>query len=137
MLWTGARQRPGAVVYCARAIVIVDGPLLSRLHRRAEALDDACLRAWGHPHDRAIRQELLSALEWDASLRPEHARPSIRDVFKQVQDHSVDLSSRIRSSADNPQGVASVISHGTQSLRRSLAMLVQVLEARHGAAIKN
>jgi hypothetical protein len=36
-----------------------------RFHGRAEALDDACLRAWGHPHDRAIRQELLSALEWD------------------------------------------------------------------------
>ena len=38
--------------------------MLSRLHRKAEALDSACLRALGHPHDHAVRQELLSALEW-------------------------------------------------------------------------
>ena len=124
-------------MYCARAIVIVDGPLLSRIHRRAEALDDACLRAWGHPHDRAIRQELLSALEWDASLRPEHARALIRDVFKQVHDHSVDLSNRIRSSADNPDSVAHAISQGTQSLRWNLATLVHVLKGRHAEATGN
>jgi hypothetical protein len=69
--------------------------LLSRLHRRAEALDEACLRAWGHPHDHAIQQELLNALELDGSLHPEHARPIIRDLFKQVHDHSIDLSNRI------------------------------------------
>jgi len=101
--------------------------LLSRLHRRAEALDEACLRAWGHPHDHAIRQELLSALELDGSLHPAHARPLIR----QVHDHSIDLSNRIRASADNPDGVAHLISHGIPSLRRSLAALVQVLAARH------
>jgi hypothetical protein len=76
------------------------GPLLSRLHRRAEALDEACLRAWGHPHDPAIQQELLNALELDGSLYPEHARPHL--IFQ-----------------------------GIQSLRRSLAALVQVLAARH------
>jgi hypothetical protein len=112
---------------------VVDwAPLLSRLHRRAEALDEACLRAWGHPHDHAVRQELLSALELDGSLHPEHARPLIRDLFKQVHDHSIDLSNRIRASADNPDGVAHLISHGIPSLRRSLAALVQVLAARHG-----
>jgi hypothetical protein len=78
------------------------GPSLSKLHRRAEALDEACLRAWGHPHDHAIQQELLNALELDDSLHPEHARPLIRDLFKQVHDHSIDLSNRIRSGADNP-----------------------------------
>ena len=105
--------------------------MLSRLHRRAEALDEACLRARGHPHDHAIRQELLSALEWDAWLHPEHARPSIRDLFKQVHDHSADLSNRIRSGADNPNGAGHPTSHGIQSLRHSLAALVQVLAARH------
>ena len=106
------------------------GRLLSRLHRKAEALDSACLRAWGHPHDPAIRQELLDALEWDSSLHPEHARSSIRNLFKQVHDHSVSLSNRIRSGADNPDSVAHVISHGAQSLRQNLAMLMQVLAAR-------
>lgn len=105
--------------------------MLSRLHRKAEALDAACLRAWGHPHDPAIRQELLDALEWDSSLHPEHARSSIRNLFKQVHDHSVSLSNRIRSGADNPDSVAPVISHGTQSLRHNLAMLMQVLATRH------
>jgi len=105
--------------------------LLSRLHRRAEALDEACLRAWGHPHDHAVRQELLSALELDGSLHPEHARPLIRDRFRQVHDHAIDLSKRLRASADNPDGVAHLISHGIPSLRRSLAALVQVLAARH------
>ena len=115
-----------------RSIMLsIGGPLLSRLHRRAEALDEACLRAWGHPHDHAVRQELLSALELDGSLHPEHARPLIRHLFRQVHDHSIDLSNRIRASADNPDGVAHLISHGIPSLRRSLAALVQVLAARH------
>ncbi len=105
--------------------------MLSRLHRRAEALDEACLRAWGHPHDHAVRQELLSALELDGSLHPEHARPLIRNLFRQVHDHSIDLSKRIRASADNPDGVAHLISQGIPNLRRSLAALVQVLAARH------
>jgi hypothetical protein len=104
--------------------------LLSRLHRKAEALDAACLRAWGHPHDPAIRQELLDALEWDSSLHPEHAHSLIRALFRQVHDHSVSLSNRIRSGADNPDSVAHLISHGTQSLRQNLAMLMQVLAAR-------
>ena len=104
--------------------------MLSRLHRKAEALDAACLRAWGHPHDPAIRQELLDALEWDSSLHPEHAHSLIRNLFKQVHDHSVSLSNRIRSGAGNPDSVAHVISHDTQSLRQNLAMLTQVLAAR-------
>jgi hypothetical protein len=111
----------------------IGGPLLSRLHRRAEALDGVCLRAWGHPGDYAIRQELLSALEWDRSLDPAHARPVIRDLFKQVHDRSADLSKRIRSSADNPDGVVHAISDGAHSLRLSLAALIQVLKARHSA----
>jgi hypothetical protein len=125
----------GSVRWCSGAAQpnVVDwGPLLSRLHRRAEALDEACLRAWGHPHDHAIRQELLNALELDGSLHPEHARPLIRQLFRQVHDHSIDLSKRLRASADNPDGVAHLISHGIPSLRRSLAALVQVLATRHG-----
>jgi hypothetical protein len=94
-------------------------------------LDGVCLRAWGHPRDYAIRQELLSALEWDRSLDPEHAHPVIRDLFKQVHDRSVDLSNRIRSSADNPDGLVHAISDGAHSLRLSLAALIQVLKDRH------
>ena len=105
--------------------------MLSRLHRRAEELDGICLRAWGHPHDYAIRQELLSALEWDNSLHPEHARPLIRDLFKQVHDRSADMSKRIRASADNTDGVVHAIAEGAHGLRQSLAALVLVLKARH------
>jgi hypothetical protein len=97
--------------------------MLSRLHRRAEALDEACLRAQGHPHDYAIQQELLSALEWDASLHPEHARPVIRHLFRRVHDHSADLAKRIPSHA-------APITH-INTLRQELAKLVQVLAVRH------
>jgi hypothetical protein len=103
--------------------------LLSRLYRKAEALDGACLRAWGHPQDYAVRQELLEALEWDSSLHPEHARPLIRELFAHVHEGSINLAIRIRASADNPT-VVHLIVQGVQPLRRSLAVLIQVLEAR-------
>jgi hypothetical protein len=61
-----------------------------------EALDAAYLRALGHPHDHVIQQEPLGALEFDALFHPEHARPLVCDLFKQVRDHSIDLSNRIR-----------------------------------------
>ena len=100
-------------------------PLLSRLHRRAEALDAACLRALGHPHDHGIRQELLSALEWDASCQPEHARPAIRGLFKEVHDHSTDLSKHVHS------GTSHLISDSIATLRKSLGSLTHVLSTRH------
>ncbi len=102
--------------------------MLSRLHRKAEALDQACLRAHGHPHDYAIRQELLNALEWDASFHPEHASPVIREVFREVHDHSTDLLTRIRS-VDDPAGVSLPIAE-IPSLRQRLAKLVHVLATR-------
>jgi hypothetical protein len=108
------------------------GPLLSRLYRKAEALDGACLRAWGHPQDHAVRDELLSALEWDSSLRPDHA-PVIRELFVEVHDHSVDLSMRIRATADSPEGAARLLSDRVQSLRQRLAALLKALEARRAA----
>jgi hypothetical protein len=104
--------------------------LLSRLYRKAEALDGACLRAWGHPRDHAIRDELLSALEWDASLHPQHAQPQIRELFVEVHDQSIDLSLRIRASADNPETTARQIAQGVQGLRQRLAALMKVLDAR-------
>ena len=100
--------------------------MLSRLNRRAEAIDEACLRAQGHPHDHAIRQELLSALEWDAALHPNHARPVIRDLFEQVHHHSTDLATRIRSGAG-----AHPIADGIRGLRLRLAAFQQALQARH------
>lgn len=104
--------------------------MFSRLSRRAEELDGLCLRAQGYPHDYAIRQELLSALEWDDSFHPKHAHPSIRDLFEQVHDYSTKLSNRLRSDADDaeslPRGIAEI-----HSLRQRLANLAQVLEARH------
>ena len=96
--------------------------MLSRLHRRAEALDEACLRAYGHPHDYAIREELLSALEWDDSLHPKHAEPVIRDLFTQVLHYSTELSKRIRSGAS-----AHSIAEGIQSLRLRLTAFRQAL----------
>ena len=104
--------------------------MLSRLHRRAEALDGLCLQAWGHPHDYNVRQELLSALEWYRDDHPEHARPAIRDLFKRVHDHSADLSKRIRS-ASQPDAVVHAITHGAQELRQALAALIQALKNRH------
>jgi hypothetical protein len=98
--------------------------MLSRLHRKAEALDQACLRAQGHPHDYALRQELLSALEWDTELQPNHARDSIRTLFKQVHDQSVALSKLLQSTPD-------ALTHVIPYMRQSLAALMQVLATRH------
>ena len=108
------------------------GPLLSRLYRKAEALDGACLRAWGHPQDHAVRDELLSALEWDTSLRPDHA-PVIRELFVEVHDQSVDLSIHIRATADSPEGAARLISDRVHGLRQRLSALLKALEARRAA----
>jgi hypothetical protein len=99
--------------------------LLSRLHRKAEALDEACLRLQFHPHDHAIRQELLSALEWEAALEPAHA-PVILDLFREVKDHSAQLSQQIAAPAAPP--VSDI-----ERLRRSLAKLLHVLANRHKA----
>jgi hypothetical protein len=103
--------------------------LLSRLYRKAEALDSACLRARGYPTDNSIREELLSALEWDKSLRPEHARASIRELFDQVHEISVALASRIRASADL-SAKAHITPSDVEALRRDLAALMRMLEAR-------
>jgi hypothetical protein len=108
--------------------------LLSRLHRRAEALDAACLRALGHPNDYAIREELLSALEWEAALRPDHARPTIRDRFGEVINLSRDLANRLSSSGSGADDGRHPIRHGIERLRQSLAALTRVLAARQAAA---
>ncbi len=105
--------------------------MLSKIHRRAETLDGVCLRAWGHPQDYAVRQELLSALEWDRTLDPVHAHPVIRDLFKQVHDRSIDLSKRIRSGAAHPDAVVHAITDGAHDLRQHLAALIQALKDRH------
>jgi hypothetical protein len=107
--------------------------VLSKLHRKAEALDGACLRAQGHPNDPAVRQELLDALDWDRALRPDHAHPMIQNLFKQVHDHSVSLSNVIRSAAHAPDGAVQMISHGIQRLREHIGALVKVLAARRAA----
>jgi hypothetical protein len=106
------------------------GVLLSRLHRKAEALDAACLRAMGHPHDHAVRQELLSALEWDRSDHPDHARPAIRNLFKEVHDHSAVLSRHIQS------GASHLAADGIAGLRKSLGGLTHSLATRHSAPPK-
>ncbi len=106
--------------------------MLSRLNRRAERLDGLCLQAWGHPTDYNVRQELLSALEWDRSDHPEHAHPVIRELFKQVHDRSVDLSKRIQS-ATHQEAVVHAVTHGAQDLRQALAALTQALANRKKA----
>jgi hypothetical protein len=103
------------------------------LYRKAEALDDACLRAWGHPRDHSVREELLSALEWDSSLHPEHAGPQIRELFVEVHDQSVDLSIRLRASADTAEGVQAALAQEIRGLRQRLADLMQVLDSRRKA----
>jgi hypothetical protein len=91
-------------------------------------VEQACLRAQGYPHDYAIRQELLSALEWEASLHPEHARALIKDLFKEVQDGSTELLMRVE--RNNVQGAALPIAQ-IQTLRQRLAKLLHVLATRH------
>ena len=108
--------------------------MLSRLHRRAETLDAACLRALGHPNDHAIREELLSALEWEPALQPDHARPSIRERFSDVRRRSLELARRLRSPGDDESAGRHPVRSGIESLRRSLAELTQVLATRHKAA---
>lgn len=105
--------------------------MLSRLQRRSDALDEACLRALGHPNDHAIRKELLSALEWEDSLRPVHAHSLLRETFREVHGHSVDLAVCIQIGADSPEAAAHAIQHGALRLRQSLAALVVMLTARH------
>lgn len=102
----------------------IGGHLLSRLYRKAESLDNACLRAWGYPSDHGVRQELLDALQWESSLRPEHARASIRELFDQVQTCTVELAVRIRASADRPE----IVARDVRELRDSLSALMEVLE---------
>lgn len=104
--------------------------MLSRLHRKAEALDQACLRAQGHPHDDAVREELLSALEWEDSLRPDHARPAIRTSFSEVHEQAAVLAVVLRTSPPTTPA-ASAIGASLPRLRRSLAALLQVLATRH------
>lgn len=103
--------------------------MLSRLQRRAEALDEACLRAQGFPNDHKAQQELLVALEWDATHHPHHAHPVIRDLFKQVHDHSAELWHRLQSAADESNAPAYRIDE-INSLRQRLAELQKVLAAR-------
>ena len=93
-------------------------------------MDSACLRALGHPHDHAVRQELLSALEWEASYHPEHARPEIRSLFKDVHDHSVSMSQHIQSDASH-------LICGIATLRKSLGSLTHVLATRHKEPAKD
>jgi len=95
------------------------------LHRKAEALDAACLRALGHPHDHAVRQELLSALEWQRTDHPDHARPAIRSLFKEVHDRSALLSQHVRS------GASHLFAGSITGLRKSLGSLTHVLATRH------
>ena len=92
-------------------------------------MDGLCLQAWGHPTDYNVRQELLSALEWDRSDHPEHAHPVIRELFKQVHDRSVELSKRIES-ATHPEAVAHAVRQGVEDLRQALAALMQALANR-------
>lgn len=106
--------------------------MLSRLNRRAEALDGLCLQAWGHPTDYDVRQELLAALETVRSEQPEHAHPVIQELFKQVHDRSAELSRRIQS-ATHQEAVAHAIIHGVQDLRQALAALTQALANRKKA----
>ena len=105
--------------------------MLSRLHRRVEALDSVCLRALGHPHDHGIRQELLSALEWEDSCDPAHARSAIRDTFKSVVDHSIELAHHLKPGSEAAADPAAPVVPRIEKLRASLARMTHALAARH------
>jgi hypothetical protein len=98
--------------------------MLSRLYRRAESLNEACLRAWGFPTDHSVRQELMDALEWEGSLYPGHARESVRHLFDQVQEASRELADRLR---ESPGSSETLQPAEIQKLRERLGVLMQVL----------
>ncbi len=106
--------------------------MLSRLYRKAEALDQACLRAQGHPSDYALRQELLAALEWEEALHPEHA-PTILVVVEEVRVQLGELSSAI--GQRGPDGTAEAMAE-IKALRKQLAKLLDVLQARQQGQAK-
>lgn len=94
-------------------------------------MDSACLRALGHPHDPAVREELLSALEWEDSCDPQHARSIIRETFKSVVDHSMDLAHHLRPGAEAAADPAAPVVPRIEKLRASLAKLAHALATRH------
>lgn len=105
--------------------------MLTRLCNRAEALDEACLRVLGYPHDHEIQQELLSALEWDGLLHPEQASPRLRTLLQQVRDHSRELANHVRErGGERTTAAAHALSDSIQRLRQSLASLFEVLQSR-------
>ena len=65
--------------------------------RAGEALDEAYRRAHGYPHDHAIQDELLSAMESDASRPIEGVHPLIR--WKRVPFNTGDPRSTGRTAA--------------------------------------
>ena len=69
---------------------------------------------------------MLSALEWENTDHPEHARPAIRDRFKDVYGHSVALSQHIQSGNES-----TLVSDSIEGLRKSLGALTHALATRH------
>jgi len=106
-------------------------PRDGRSQEKTEALDGDCLRALGHPHDHAVRQELLSALEGDDSSHPGHVRPSLRHRPGPGQV-ACDLPDAIPSGTSGRDAEARSPCHVLRSLRQALTDGVQVLAAYRG-----
>jgi len=102
-----------------------------RSQEKTEALDGDCLRALGHPHDHAVRQELLSALEGDDSSHPAHVCPSLRHRLEPGQD-ACDLPKDIPSGTSGRDAEARSLCHVFRSLRQALTDGVQILAAYRG-----
>lgn len=99
---------------------------------KTEALDGDCLRALGHPHDHAIRQELLSALEWDDSLHPAPVGPLPGNQLQGTRVDSADPRAGIPSGTGKPDGAGASSRHGIMTACRKLAARVHFLVACHG-----
>ena len=107
-------------------------PRDGKLQEKTETLDDDCLRSLGHPHDHAVRQELLSALEGDESLHPRHAGLAPSGRPEQGLEHSADVAGGIASGTSNRDMETRSLCHAIQRVCRGLADRVQVLAAYRG-----
>jgi hypothetical protein len=104
----------------------------SKLRRWAERLDEACSRAIAEPKNQEARDELLSALIWNAVIPIDHLRPSLKRLVKEVSTERSTLWNRLKrpneTSAD-----ATAIEGGIERLQETLTALKQAIAEKNGA----
>lgn len=94
----------------------------SRLRRKAQELEAACVLALKNPTCAAARRNLQSALQWDDGPSYMRLRPAIRGKVNQVRAYTALLSRRLEQRADQ-----FLIYDGIERLRAAVADLAKLL----------